>query len=76
MAIDELVKDARSGLQLVFQDQGPGIVDVNQAMTDGFSTAKSMGLGLGGARRLVGEFYLESQAGHGTKVTVIQWKRR
>jgi serine/threonine-protein kinase RsbT len=76
MAMSELARDGRCGLQLVFQDQGPGIDDLELALTDGFTTAKSLGLGLGGARRLVNEFYLESEPGQGTKVTVIQWKRR
>ena len=76
MTIEELRNNGRDGLQLVFHDQGPGIVDIAQAMTDGFSTARSMGLGLGGARRLVNEFTLASQPGEGTTVTVIQWKRR
>jgi len=76
MTIDELLSNGRSGLRLVFQDQGPGIVDIEQAMTDGFSTARSMGLGLGGAKRLVNEFTLASEPGMGTTVTVIQWKRR
>ena len=76
MIINELLQDGRSALQLVFEDQGPGIADIEQAMTDGFSSAKSLGLGLGGARRLVNEFALESQPGQGTKVTVIQWKRQ
>ncbi len=76
MEIAEVSRDGKAGLQLVFEDRGPGIADISRAMTDGFSTAKSMGLGLGGARRLVNEFALESQAGKGTKVTVVQWKRR
>lgn len=76
MTIDELLRDGRSGLQLSFQDQGPGIADVERALSDGFSTAGSMGLGLGGARRLVNEFSLTSQPGQGTTVKVIQWKRR
>lgn len=76
MRIDELLVNGRSGLKLVFQDQGPGIADVAQAMTDGFSTARSMGVGLGGAKRLVNEFTLLSEPGQGTTVTVIQWKRR
>jgi serine/threonine-protein kinase RsbT len=76
MTIREVEQEGRSGLQLVFEDQGPGIADVQRAMTDGFSTANSMGLGLGGAQRLVNEFSLESVAGQGTKVTVTQWKRR
>ncbi len=76
MVIAELQRDGRTGLRLEFQDQGPGIPDIERAMTDGFTTAKSMGLGLGGARRLANEFIIESQAGQGTKVTIIQWKRR
>ena len=76
MLISELQKDGRCGLQLVFEDQGPGIPDIPKAMTDGFTTARSMGLGLGGARRLVNEFDLLSTPGSGTRVTVIQWKRR
>jgi len=75
MTISELSNDGRCGLQLEFKDEGPGIADTAKAMTDGFSTAKSLGLGLGGARRLVSEFALESAAGQGTKVTVTQWKR-
>lgn len=76
MRIEELVSNARSGLQLVFADQGPGIADIEQALVDGFSTARSMGVGLGGARRLANEFTIHSQPGQGTTVTVIQWKRR
>jgi serine/threonine-protein kinase RsbT len=76
MTIMELLQDGREALQLVFQDQGPGIADVQRAMTDGFSTGNSMGLGLGGAQRLVNEFVLESAPGRGTKVTVTQWKKR
>lgn len=76
MQIEELLRNERSGLQLVFADRGPGIADVEQAMVDGFSTARSMGMGLGGARRLVNEFAIHSTPGEGTTVTVIQWKRR
>jgi serine/threonine-protein kinase RsbT len=76
MRITELQRDGKTGLQLVFEDQGPGIADVERAMKDGYSTANSMGLGLGGTRRLVNEFELHSEPGKGTKVTVTQWKRR
>ncbi len=76
MAIAHLQRQGRDGLQLVFDDKGPGIEDVERALTDGFSTARSMGLGLGGARRLVNEFTLVTRPGAGTTVTVIQWKRR
>lgn len=76
MQMDELLVDGLRGLRLVFSDQGPGIADIPQAMTDGFTTARSMGLGLGGARRLVNEFDIASQPGHGTTITLTQWKRR
>ena len=76
MTITELKQDSRTGLQLDFADQGPGIADIEQAMTDGYSTAKSLGLGLGGARRLVNEFEIRSEPAQGTHVTVRQWKRR
>jgi serine/threonine-protein kinase RsbT len=75
MTISELTRGGRAGLQLVFEDRGPGIANTEQALVDGFTTARSMGLGLGGARRLVNEFEIESNPGLGTKVTVRQWKR-
>ena len=76
MRLCEVAEGGRSGLRLVFTDAGPGIPDLQRAMTDGFSTANSMGLGLGGARRLVNEFNIVSTPGAGTTVTVTQWKRR
>ena len=76
MTLSELRQEARSGLELVFEDKGPGIENIEQAMTDGYSSARSLGLGLGGSRRLVNEFDLQSQPGQGTRITVRQWKRR
>lgn len=76
MLLSEIVENGRSGLRLVFTDSGPGIADIAQAMKDGFTTANSMGLGLGGAQRLVNEFDIVSAPGAGTQVTVTQWKRR
>jgi serine/threonine-protein kinase RsbT len=76
MSIRELLEGARPGLQLEFRDQGPGISDIQRALADGYSTAKSLGLGLGGARRLVSEFEIISLPGQGTTITVTQWKRR
>jgi serine/threonine-protein kinase RsbT len=67
--------DARRGLQILFEDEGPGIADVSQAMKDGFSTAGSLGLGLSGSKRLVDEFDIESTVGHGTRVTIVKWRR-
>jgi serine/threonine-protein kinase RsbT len=64
----------RRGLQLVFEDDGPGIPDVDQALKDGFSTGKGLGLGLGGARRLSNEFQIESAPGRGTRVMIARWK--
>ena len=76
MTISELRADARTGLQLLFEDSGPGIADIEQALTDGYSSAKSLGLGLGGSRRLVNEFEIVSVPAEGTRVTIRQWKRR
>lgn len=65
---------SKSGLKLIFEDNGPGIPDVEQALKDGYTTGSGMGLGLGGSKRLVNEFSVESQVGKGTKVTVLRWK--
>lgn len=62
------------GVRLTFADKGPGISDVHQAMRDGFSTGKSLGLGLPGAKRLSNEFDIKSEVGKGTTVTIIRWK--
>src|SRR5688572_25515755 len=71
----EVVRDAtREGLRLTFEDQGPGIADIDRALQDGYSTAGSMGLGLPGARRLVHEFLVASTAGEGTRITIVRWK--
>ena len=64
----------KRGLRLVFEDEGPGIADVDQALRDGFSTGSGLGLGLGGAKRLVNEFEIASRPGQGTRVTVTRWK--
>ena len=64
----------RRGIRLTFEDQGPGIVDIDAALTDGFTTGRGMGLGLGGARRLSNEFSIESKLGEGTKVVIARWK--
>jgi serine/threonine-protein kinase RsbT len=76
MSISEVCDDGVVGLRLCFEDDGPGIADLGRALTDGYSTAKSLGLGLGGAKRLVNEFDVQSQPGHGTRVSLTQWKRR
>jgi len=70
----EVRNGARAGLRLEFEDQGPGIPDIDQALRDGFTTGRGLGLGLGGARRLSNEFELVSQPGQGTRVTITRWK--
>jgi serine/threonine-protein kinase RsbT len=72
--LEALNDGARRGLRLVFEDQGPGIPDVAQALRDGFTTAGGLGLGLGGARRLVNEFEIDSRPGAGTRVAITRWK--
>jgi serine/threonine-protein kinase RsbT len=76
MSLSVLIVDGRTGLRLEFVDKGPGIADVALAMTDGYTTARSLGLGLGGAKRLVNEFEISSRPGDGTVVRITQWKRR
>ena len=66
--------DGREGMRVAFRDRGPGIADVERVLRGGYSTARSMGLGLSGSRRLVDEMNIETQVGHGTTVTFIKWK--
>ena len=71
----EIVRDGiRQGLRLTFEDQGPGIADIDRALEDGYTTGGGLGLGLPGARRLVDEFAVTSTQGVGTRVTIIRWK--
>ena len=72
--IDVLDENGRVGLRLTFEDHGPGIADVAQALADGYTTGKGLGLGLSGSRRLVNEFDLRSTVGEGTRVTVVRWR--
>ncbi len=72
--METVSKNAQAGIRLVFTDEGPGIADIQQAMRDGFSTGKSLGLGLPGAKRLVSDFDIKSTPGEGTTVTIIHWK--
>lgn len=74
VSIEVVNKGRENGIRLVFKDEGPGIADVNLAMKDGYSSGKSLGLGLPGTKRLVSEFRIESAVGKGTTVTVIRWK--
>ncbi|HEY5675770.1 MAG TPA: anti-sigma regulatory factor [Myxococcales bacterium] len=72
--IEALEEGARKGLRLTFEDQGPGIPDVQLALSDGYSTGTGLGMGLGGARRLVNQFEIDSRPGQGTRVTLTRWK--
>ncbi len=72
--IEALRNGQRRGLRLTFADQGPGIADLRQAMTDGFTSGHGLGLGLSGAKRLVNEFDITSAPGQGTIVTLARWK--
>ncbi len=73
MLLETFAKNDRRGLRLTFEDKGPGIADLGQAMTDGFTTRGGMGLGLGGSKRLVHEFEVVSRVGEGTRVTATRW---
>ena len=73
--MDVLNEQDRQGLRLTFEDQGPGISDLELAMTDGYTTGGGFGLGLSGSKRLVDEFEIKSHPGKGTRVTITMWKR-
>lgn len=72
--IEVVSKGRENGIRLIFKDEGPGIKDLKLAMQDGYSTGKSLGLGLPGTKRLVSEFDIQTEVGKGTTVTVIKWK--
>ena len=58
----------------MFEDHGPGISDLEKALTDGYTTGKGMGMGLSGSKRLVNEFDIDTRVGEGTRVTITRWK--
>jgi serine/threonine-protein kinase RsbT len=72
--LEALQDGGRRGLRVVFEDKGPGIADVDQALRDGYTSGIGLGLGLGGARRLSNEFLIESHVGQGTRVTIVRWR--
>ena len=72
--VEAVENGARRGVRLTFDDHGPGIANVAEALKDGFTTGNGLGLGLGGARRLVNEFAIESAPGRGTRVMIARWK--
>jgi serine/threonine-protein kinase RsbT len=69
-----LETESRRGLKLLFADEGPGIANLDLAMTDGWTSGKGLGMGLTGAKRLVNEFDIDTRPGGGTRVTIVRWK--
>ncbi|WP_394438462.1 ATP-binding protein [Streptomyces sp. SGAir0957] len=76
LAVELLKRGGAVGIRLVIQDEGPGIPDLGAALTDGWTSGNGLGHGLGGARRLMDEFQVESRPGAGTTVTVVRWTAR
>ncbi|WNG13799.1 anti-sigma regulatory factor [Cystobacter fuscus] len=74
VTLQQVQDGIRRGLRLSFEDQGPGIPDVELALRDGYTSGGGMGLGLGGSKRLVNDFEIVSKVGEGTRVTVTRWK--
>jgi serine/threonine-protein kinase RsbT len=72
--LDLVTNNSRTGLRLTFEDKGPGIADIEQALQDGFTSGSGLGLGLGGSKRLVNEFEIASRPGEGTRIAITRWK--
>lgn len=72
--IEVITRGKLEGVQLIFEDKGPGIADIEKAMQDGFTTGRTLGMGLPGAKRLVNEFAIQSMLGKGTTVKILKWK--
>ena len=71
--VERITDDTRTGVRVEFDDEGPGIENIERVMVGGYSTANSMGLGLSGSRRLVDEFSIDSAPGRGTRVKIVKW---
>jgi serine/threonine-protein kinase RsbT len=74
VTVEVLNDGARKGVRLIFSDKGPGIVDIDLALKDGYTTGNGLGLGLSGARRLSNEFSIDSKPGEGTRVAITRWR--
>jgi len=74
LRIEEVLQGSRRGIRLVFEDNGPGIPNIELAMKDGYTTGNGLGLGLSGAKRLSSEFFIDSRPGEGTRVTIVRWR--
>jgi serine/threonine-protein kinase RsbT len=73
--METVTRSGRTGIRAIFADSGPGIADLELALTDGWTSGSGLGLELGGARRLVDDFDIDTQVGRGTTVTVVKWTR-
>ena len=71
--LESVINESRRGLRLTFEDKGPGIVDLQLALKDGYTTGGGLGLGLSGAKRLAQDFHIESKPGEGTRVVIARW---
>jgi len=74
LQMEALQENSRVGLRLIFEDHGPGIPNIELAMTDGYTSGTGLGMGLPGAKRLSNEFEISSKVGEGTRVTITKWK--
>ena len=74
LKIEILTNGNKTGMKLIFEDEGPGIADVELALKDGYTSGQGLGMGLGGARRLSNEFEIQSKPGKGTRVAITKWK--
>ena len=74
VTLEMLQLGTRKGLRLIFEDKGPGIPDIELAMTDGYTSDRGLGLGLSGSKRLMHEFEIVSKVGKGTKIAIVRWK--
>jgi serine/threonine-protein kinase RsbT len=74
VTVRELEKSGRKGIEIVCEDQGPGIADMELSMQDGYTTSRGMGMGLPGAKRLMDEFDIKTQLGEGTTITCRKWR--
>jgi serine/threonine-protein kinase RsbT len=74
VTLEHLEQDGRVGVRIIFDDKGPGIPDISLALRDGYTSGGGLGLGLGGAKRLVNDFELRSEPGQGTYVAITRWK--
>jgi serine/threonine-protein kinase RsbT len=74
MRVEQINDGIRKGVRLTFEDQGPGISDIERALSDGYTSGGGLGLGLGGAKRLSNEFQITSNPGQGTRVVIARWK--